>query len=178
MVSKEQMLKILAIIKIAYPRFDDFRDSKKLAATNELWYYHFKHCDPNVLEYAVHKYIDYGNFPPTISEVRTEYKKLLDNLPSAEKSWQDVMTNIRGYGLYRADEGFSKLDEISKKALDSIGGYCRLCLAESRELERLQEKYFKIYNDLKDKVLENLIVSNALQMGGNNQNGILQSSTE
>jgi len=178
MVSKEQMLKILAIIKTAYPRFDDFRDPKKLAATNELWYYHFKHCDPNVLEYAVHKYIDYGNFPPTIADIRTEYKKLLDNLPNAEKSWQDIMINIRSYGLYRADEGVSILDEISQKALDSIGGYCKLCLAESRELERLQEKYFKIYNDLKDKVLENLIVSNALQIGGKNQIGILQSSTE
>lgn len=178
MVSKEQMLKILAIIKTAYPRFDDFRDPKKLAATNELWYYHFKHCDPNVLECAVHRYINYGIYPPSIAEIRMEYKKLIDEFPTAEESWNHLMVNIRSYGLYRSTEGGSNLDEISKKVLETIGGYRRLCLAESRDLERLQEKYLEIYNDLKDKVLENLIVSNALQIGGKNQIGILQSSTE
>jgi len=178
MITKEQSLLILAILKTAYPRFDDFKDPKKLAAVNDLWFQHFKEFDFDILQEAVHRYIDYGVYPPSIAEIRMEYKKLVDKFPTAEEAWNNLMDNIRNYGFYRLDEGVSNLDEISQKALDSIGGYCRLCLAETKELERLQEKYLEVYNDLKNEALENLMIANLQKIGGKNQNAILQSATE
>lgn len=172
MITKEQMLLILAILKTAYSRFDDFRDPKKLATVNELWHRHFKSCDFNILEEAVHRCIDKATFPPTIAEIRIEYKKLIDKIPSADEAWESLMINIRNFGLYRIVEGTYSLDETLRKAVENIGGYRHICLVENRELEKLQERFFKAYGIAKDTTLESLMVSDVPRIEGKTDNAI------
>jgi len=156
-VKESEMLKILAIVKTAYPRFDDFRDQKRLEEANRLWYRHFKTFDYKVIEKAVDKYIATGQFPPTIAEIREIALKLINPYPGAAVAWSEVKRAISSYGFYQAEAAMNSMSKLTREAVKQIGGWGEICMAKDETI--LMNQFNKAYERLKIDAIEILVAA-------------------
>lgn len=151
------MLKILAIIKTAYPRFDDFRDKKRLEEANTLWFRHFKDFDYAVIEKAVDIYISTGKFPPTIAEIREIALKLVNPFKDAAGAWGEVKKAISYYGFYQAEAAMKSMSDLTKKAVKQLGGWGEVCMAKDETI--LMNQFNKAYERLKTEEIETFVTT-------------------
>lgn len=151
-MKESDMLKILAIVKTAYPRFDDFREKKRLEEANKLWFRHFKNFEYTVVEKAVDIYISTGTYPPTIAEIREIALKLVNPFKDAAGAWGEVKRAISYYGFYQADAAINSMSELTKKVIRQLGGWGEVCMAKDETI--LMNQFNKMYERLKSEEIE------------------------
>lgn len=61
-----------------------------------VWLDLLKDLDANTLDIAASNYIRANKFPPTIADLRTEYKKIKDRLQSIENQLREIYDRTRG----------------------------------------------------------------------------------
>lgn len=62
----------------------------------EVWLDLLKDLNANTLDVAASNYIRTNKFPPTIADLRTEYKKITDRLRSIENQLHEIYDRTRG----------------------------------------------------------------------------------
>lgn len=170
--------KLIDVIYTYYgqKKIEDKTEFKMIIA---LWHNSFKDFEFSLVFNLLQQYIEVGTpFAPKISDLKDIYYKNLDTNLDCGQAWDQLMRVIRRYGGYNAKEGIEQLDDLTLKALNSIGGYRYLCTAEdsiisdrarfmdnykiyvSKEREaiqigELQKKLVKIVIDNKGKQIEN-----------------------
>lgn len=75
-MTKKEALKVLAILKAAYPNSYNGMDEREAAGTVTVWAMQFSDISVEVVLLAVQKLISTNKFPPTISEVKNKLSEL------------------------------------------------------------------------------------------------------
>lgn len=156
-MKESEMLKILAIIKTAYPRFDDFRDPQRLKETNKLWYRHFKNFDYAIIEKAVDQHISKSSFPPSIAEIREIASKIVDPFKDAVGAWTEVKRAISNFGFYQAYEALQSMSDLTVKTVRQLGGWGSICMAMDEI--KLMNQFNKVYDQLKAEEIEAIVTA-------------------
>lgn len=116
-MTMNDMIKIMAIIEAAYPRFyANKTDADKMAALN-LWYRHFEKLDYSVMLQAVDAVIASNKFPPTIADINEKLNLMRPNdleEMSELEAWSYVSRAIKN-SLYNCGEEFAKLPPAIQK---------------------------------------------------------------
>ncbi|MDY3692983.1 MAG: replicative helicase loader/inhibitor [Dysosmobacter sp.] len=120
-MERSDVLKIMAVLRGAYPQF--YRDISRQEAedTVALWLDMFRKDNPALVGAAVKSIIegDETSFPPTIGQVKAKMRLITGRgeLTEAE-AWNMVSAAIRN-GLYGAQEEFEKFPPILKRIVGS-----------------------------------------------------------
>lgn len=120
-MTRDDVIKIMSVLRGAYPRF--YRDISKQEAydTINLWTDMFSRDDASIVSAAVKSLIDGDGkgFPPTIGQVKAKMRLLVgsDELTEAE-AWNLVSKAVKN-GLYGAVEEFEKLPPAVKRIVGS-----------------------------------------------------------
>ena len=120
-MTRDDVIKIMSVLRGAYPHF--YRDISKQEAydTINLWTDMFSNDDASIVSAAVKSLIDGDDkgFPPTIGQVKAKMRLLVgsDELTEAE-AWNLVSKAVKN-GLYGAVEEFEKLHPAVKRIVRS-----------------------------------------------------------
>lgn len=120
-MERSDVLKIMAVLRGAYPQF--YRDISRQEAedTVALWLDMFRRDNPSLVGAAVKSIIegDEKSFPPTIGQVKAKMRLLTarEEMTEAE-AWGIVSKAIRN-GTYGAAEEFEKFPPILKRIVGS-----------------------------------------------------------
>lgn len=102
-MSKDETVKILAVLKAAYPNFYKNISSQDATGVINLWTLQFKSVPVDIVYLAVTKLIATNTFPPSISEVKKKLASMhyeaLSNLitENLDQSNADEMKRIAYY---------------------------------------------------------------------------------
>lgn len=120
-MDRSDALKIMAVLRGAYPQFYRGIDRAEAEDTVNLWAEMFEGDDVRVVAAAVKSVIesDEKGFPPTIGQVKAKMRMICapDELSEAE-AWALVAKAIRN-GAYGAREEFEKLPPLIRRIVGS-----------------------------------------------------------
>ena len=118
-MDREQAIKVLKILKTAYPKFYADMDKQAAEDTINLWIDMFKHENINLVIVAVKNLINTFKFPPTIADVKEEMYKLTEQEKQTPvEVWNLIKGAIRN-SSYNSYEEFNRLPEIAQKFVGS-----------------------------------------------------------
>ena len=93
-MNREESIKLLALIKVAYPTAYKDMDNASKQATVNMWHTTFPKVPYPIMEMALNRYRLSSKFPPTVAEMCEELKHL---------HWQAVEEAMRDTAFGRTD---------------------------------------------------------------------------
>lgn len=108
-MDKTETLKIMTVIKTAYPKYYTDSETSNLQAAVRLWNSMFKETDYSVVATAVKAYIAVNKFPPTVADIN-EYILMITQPKekTAFEAWEQVKQAVRN-SSYNSETEFNKL---------------------------------------------------------------------
>ena len=144
-MDKPETLKILAVLRVAYPNFykamseDDYRD------TAILWSDLFRD-DPFTLVSAAVKTLiatDEKGYPPNIGAVKATMAKLTEPPVLTEmEAWNLVRRYMSAYATH---EEFMELPEAIRRAVGSASQLCQWALTDMESLPVIMSNFMRSY---------------------------------
>lgn len=122
-VTKEEVIKILAIVNVAYPRFQEqYKTEQQKKMLIELWHMQFKDYSYNAVAMGLNAFIsiDTKGFPCTIGQL----KELIYNMTNQDsgmteqEAWNMVYKAICNSG-YHSEKEFNNLPQELQKLVGS-----------------------------------------------------------
>lgn len=121
-MTRNDVLAMLKVLKVAYPAFYSKMNAKDGADTVAIWEDMFRCEDVNVVKIALYKLIEeHTGYPPSIGDVKqkiTELKRTVSGEPTDEELWHMLKQAVSN-GYYGAKEEFEKLPSVLKRYLGS-----------------------------------------------------------
>lgn len=129
-MNREESIKLLALIKVAYPNaYKDMDKETKLATVN-MWQTTFNSVPYQIMEMAFNRFRMVSKFPPTVADMAEElvsiYYKALEGAMEAHS-----LGDVESLNLYR---GFMRITEPYKSGAykeTPLGDFRRLMTSES-----------------------------------------------
>lgn len=141
-MSRDEVITILGILRIAYPRFYANMTSNQAEETISLWQEMFADDDCNVVKLAVKNLINTFQFPPTIADVKNELYKLYAGEKKTDiELWNELKSAIRG-GIYYSAEIFPTLSEELQLYLKNPMQLKELAMSDIEEIDTVQKGIF------------------------------------
>lgn len=110
-MDKTETLKIMTVIKTAYPKYYTDSETSNLQAAVRLWNSMFKETDYSVVATAVKAYIATNKFPPTIADINEYIASITKpEEKTAFEAWELVKRAVRN-SSYNSETEFNKLPE-------------------------------------------------------------------
>jgi hypothetical protein len=135
-MTREETLKILSVLRVAYPKFGDGTDSKMLV---EVWSDMLSDCEYMDVNNAIKRYIatNESNFAPSIGKIRSMIVKQNDSELTEEwvDAWGEVERAIRNHGYYREQAALESMSPITRLCVQAIG-WKNICNSEEIGVER------------------------------------------
>lgn len=132
-MTEQETLKIMALIKTAYPRFIEGVDSKTAA---RLWHEMLKDLDYGQIQIALKRWIATEKWPPSIAEVRSMATGLNnDAIGDWTEGWNQVTRAISKYGHWSEREALDSMDDVTRDCVKAIG-WQTICESTSIGVER------------------------------------------
>lgn len=122
-MNRDETLKILAILRGAYPQFYRGISKQEAETTVGLWLDMFQDDDARIVGAAVKSIIagDESGYPPTIGRVKGKMRLLTSSGEMTEaEAWGIVSAALRN-GLYGAAEEFEKFPPLIKRIVGNSG---------------------------------------------------------
>jgi len=111
-LNRENVIKVLAYLKVAYPNFYKNMSRQEAEETINLYQEMFPDCDISIVTVAVKEWIQKEKFPPTIADIKQKIYDLTTEKRTATDLWNELVSAIKN-GNYGAKEEFEKLsDEV------------------------------------------------------------------
>lgn len=120
-MNRNDVLKIMAVLRGAYPQFYRGISRQEAEDTVNLWTDEFAEDDPRLVGAAVKSYIsgDERGYPPVIGQIRAKMRILTSNDEmTAMDAWGIVAKALRN-GLYGSAEEFEKFPPTIKRIVGS-----------------------------------------------------------
>lgn len=141
-MQRHDIIKILSVLKTAYPRFYSNMSKEDANETINLWLDMFKDFEVDVAMIAVRNLINTNEFPPTIAEVKNE----LYNLYKGEEKqdvelWNELKSALRK-GIYYTDEIFPNLSKELQLFLGNSASLKELAMMNIDEIDTVQKGIF------------------------------------
>ena len=116
-MTKQEVVKLFALISTAYPRSDAFRRATPDAV--EMWAMCLEDIPFEVVQKAFVAHSVNSEFPPSIAEIRRyALAGIADNRDTAEEAWALVLKALKN-STYNSVEEFDKLPDICKRCVGS-----------------------------------------------------------
>lgn len=148
-MTREDTIKVLSILKTAYPRF--YANMSKTEAENviNLWSVMFSADNVEAVELALYKLISICQFPPSVAEMRKALAETQTGyIQDAGEAWGSVINAIRAYGATRENEALESMSEMTRLAVRRMG-WANLCMSEDTMADRAH--FLKIYGLIEDR---------------------------
>lgn len=121
-MTRNDTIKIIAIIVMAYPSFDKFKDEGHIEALTSMWAEMFKDDDAVIVSMAVRKHISTSKWPPSIAEIREDMIDIQrPDLIPPDRAWAVVVDVMRSKGEFIADDLHDVLPPMIARAVKRIG---------------------------------------------------------
>lgn len=141
-MTRQEALKLVAILEAAYPRQELRRD------TVEIYARFLQDLDYKVAERVIAQHIRTQKWFPAISEIREACVELVHNLPSTEKAMEIIRSAVQRY-----DYGAIRDNDLLRQAVATVGfekiGY-------SEYPEPLYKQIKEAYEKLRTRELQRL----------------------
>lgn len=121
-MTKNDTIKLIAVIVMAYPSYDKFKDEKHIEALASMWASLFKDDDAGLVSMAVRKHISNSKWPPSIAEIReimTDIQRP-DLLPP-DAAWSMVTDALSSQGEYFHGDLFKLFPPLIARVVKTIG---------------------------------------------------------
>ncbi len=114
-MTREEAIKILSIIKLAYPNFYKNITKQEAEDTINLYQEMFQNEETKIVVIAVKCLISTFKFPPTIADIKDQIYKL--QYPETDNIMElyNILKKAIGNSIYNAVEEFSKLPPVVQK---------------------------------------------------------------
>ncbi|MBS3938486.1 MAG: hypothetical protein KGZ50_07945 [Peptococcaceae bacterium] len=161
-MKKTEVLRLLALLKVAYPRFFVSNDKAELELQAGLWQELLGDIPLPVLQVATKKLILESPFPPTISDVRRVATEIMrPRKHNMADAWGETLGAIRKYGQYRPDEAMASLSPLTAKVVRAMG-FIDLCLSENAVADRAH--FLRMYEEMATKELKETALPDNLRV--------------
>lgn len=118
MITRDEIIKVLTILKTAYPKYYANMSKEEAENTIALYYDMFKNDDSKLLALAVKNIIVKLTFPPSIAEIKSEMYKLTNINETPIELWNKLRRAISN-STYNSVEEFEKLPVKVQRYLGS-----------------------------------------------------------
>jgi hypothetical protein len=121
-LTKAETANLIALIVMAYPSFDKFRDEKHIKLLTDTWAGMFIDDSGGLVEMAVKKHISVSKWPPSIAEIREIMAGITkpDIIPPDE-AWAAVANVMYSVGEFRHDDLSQYLPPLVLQAVEAVG---------------------------------------------------------
>lgn len=145
-MTKQEAVKLFAIFKSAYPRFETYNNAETLKPIIMLWAEMLSDIPYPVVEVAAKKLILESPYPPTISDVRKQIVDITsspgDRIDGAT-AWGEVVQAIQKHGYYKPEDAITSLSPKVANVVKMIG-WQEICTSTEPGVVRGQ--FIKMYN--------------------------------
>lgn len=153
-MTKAETLKILAIIKVAYPCSFTKMTNNDLDILTNLWASQFKDYDFNLVAGAINTIIstDISQFAPPIARVKEVCRQISNpNQIDELQAWNCVKKALSN-SIYNAKEEFEELPDVCKKIVGSPKQLREWCLLGSDQVDTIiHSNFLKMFRNVEDK---------------------------
>ena len=131
-MTKKEFALLASALKTYYPKETLLPNEQALA----LWYGQLQDIPYNVAELAINKWVATNKWSPTIADIREQAAEISQGkIDDWGAAWEKVIKSISTYGIYRADEAMTMLDDITRRCVRRLG-FNNLCLSENIAADR------------------------------------------
>lgn len=129
-MTKAATAKLIAVIVMAYPNFDKFKDEDHIRGMAATWADLFSDDDEQIIAMAVKKHIATSKWPPSIAEIREAAASITnpDIGMTEDEAWRYVADAVRYCGPYQPSKAKESMPPDIWRLVQSIG-YEELCRA-------------------------------------------------
>lgn len=131
-MDKQEFGKFVMALKTYYPRETLLPNNQAI----ELWYRQLNDIPYEIAELVLNKWVATNRWSPSIADIReqaTEVKQ--GQKPDWGAGWEQVLSAIKNYGVYRPDEALASMDETTRQAVKQIG-FREICMSENIAADR------------------------------------------
>lgn len=126
-MTRADTAKLIAIIVMAYPNFDKFKDDEHVKGVVNMWATMFSEDDPGLVGLAVKKHINTSKWPPSVAEIRELMLEMQrPDLTPPDLAWAAVEDLMTTCGEYNHGDLHRQLPEMIARAVENCGGYSAL----------------------------------------------------
>ncbi|OPZ65921.1 MAG: Loader and inhibitor of phage G40P [Firmicutes bacterium ADurb.Bin506] len=121
-MTREETIKLIGIITMAYPNFDKFRDEKHIRSMVGVWADIFSEDDSGIVALAVKHHISTSKWPPSIAEIRELMARISNpNIIPPDEAWEAVQKLMYAHPerLYHSTDNY--LPKPIAEAVDAVG---------------------------------------------------------
>lgn len=148
-MTREETLKILSVIRVAYPGFYSKMTAQDADLTVKLWNRLFSSADYKSVGKAVEEFIstDLSGFPPSVGQIKSLMAKdITSDELSAEEAWS-LVSKAAEDGYYNSYSEFNRLPPRVRRILGSPSKLKTYSLMNTREFDTIEYRCFiKAYN--------------------------------
>lgn len=121
-MTREETIKLIGIITMAYPNFDKFKDEKQIRSMVGVWADMFAEDDGRIVAIAIKQHISTSKWPPSIAEIREIMAGIQhpDIIPPDE-AWVAVSKLLYTEGEYCHTDIHKILPAPIAEAVDAVG---------------------------------------------------------
>ena len=116
-MNKAETLKIMAILKVAYPAYYSRMERADLEATVNLWAEMFMDEPYDLVNVAIKSFVatDTDGYPPNIGKIKEAVRKIVQPEQMTEQEAVALIMKASRNSAYHARKEFEKLPEICQK---------------------------------------------------------------
>ena len=153
----QEFATISAAIRAAWPQANIMPDDQ----SKDVWYTMLSDLDYRSCMAALKEHMSVSRFAPTIAELRERCSNITSApLPDWSDAWENIMSAIRFYGMYREEEALQRMDAITRKCVKRLG-FRNLCT--SKDITADRANFRMIYEQERKNQKELRQLSPALQ---------------
>lgn len=166
-MNRNEVIKILAVVRVAYPNSYSKFTNADLEALISLWGIQFKDYDYDIVNGALNTIIstDKSDFAPTIARIKEVCGNLLSpNKMTEIEAWNCVKQAMHNAG-YNSKEEFEKLPTICKELVGSSDRLFAWSMMPTSEVETVVHSNFvKEYRSLERVEAERALIPSSVKL--------------
>lgn len=121
-MTREETIKVIGIIAMAYPNFDKFHDEKHIRSMVSVWGDMFSEDDAGLVALAVKEHISISKWPPSIAEIRDSMTNIINpNIIPPDVAWEVVSKYLYITGEHCHRDYHKELPQAIAETIDAIG---------------------------------------------------------
>ena len=119
-------------LKTYFPKDNLFPNKQSV----DLWYRILNDIDYKTAELFLQKWVATNKWSPTIADIREGCADITHGeIQDWGKAWEQVEKAIRYFGMYREDEAYASMDEITEEVTRRLG-FKEICMSENLQVDR------------------------------------------
>ena len=131
-MNREEFAKFAMAIRSCYPKENMFPSKESI----DIWYEQLKDISCQVAEVFLKKWVANEKWAPTIADIRGGCADITHGeIADWGKGWEQVEKAIRMFGMYRVEEAYESMDEITRDVARRLG-FQNICTSENIQNDR------------------------------------------